>query len=80
MTVTQLLVHALFGNGAPSGSFSRGAALATVVVATEKLVYAKLSAKQKEAVHISCLGTCSSLFQLTEAGKSLCYFILPTCF
>ena len=33
-----------------SGSFSRGAALAAVVVATEQLGYTKLSAEQEEVV------------------------------
>ena len=65
---------------ASSGSFSRGAALAAMVVATEWLVYAKLSAEQEEAVLHILSGQDKFVSLPTGAGKSLCYLILPTFF
>ena len=64
---------------ASSGLFSRSGALAAMVVATERLGYAKLSAEQEEAVlhFLSCQDVFVSL--LTGALKSLCYdLLLPT--
>ena len=65
---------------ASSGSFSRGAALAAMVVATERLVYAKLLAEQEEAVLHILSGKDMFVSLPTGAGKSLCYLILPTFF
>ena len=65
---------------ASSGSFSRGAALAAMVVATERLVYAKLSAEQKEAVLHILSGQDVLVSLPTGARKSLCYFIFTYMF
>ena len=64
---------------ASSGSFSSGAALAAAVAATERLVYGKLSAEQKEAVLHILSGQDVLVSLPTGAGKSLCYLFLPTC-
>ena len=64
-----------------SGSFSRGAALAAIyiVVASERLGYPKLSAKQEEAVLHFLSGQDVFISPPTGAGKSLCYdLLLPT--
>ena len=58
---------------ASSGSFSRGAALAAMVVATERLVYVKLSAVQEEAVLHILSGQDKFVSLPTGAGKSLCW-------
>ena len=62
-----------------SGSFSRGAALATMVVATEQLGYAKLSAEQEEAVLYFLSGQDVFVSLPTGARMSMCYdLLLPT--
>ena len=64
---------------ASSGSFSRGAALAAMVVATKQLGY-ELPAEQEEAVLHFLSGKDFFVSLPTGAGKSLCYLLLPTCF
>ena len=56
---------------ASSGSFSRGAALVAMVVATEQLGYTKLFAEQEEAVLYFLSGQDVFVSLPTGAGKSV---------
>ena len=65
---------------ASSGSFSRGAALAAMAVATERLGYTKLSTEQEEAVLYFLSGQDVFVCLPTGAGKSSCYLRVLTFF